>query len=52
MPKLLKLRVAGRPDLKAAIAIRKLLQGEKLRAETNSVHHTKLNLRVYYGKIK
>lgn len=40
--------MAGRADLKTVIACRELqLQGEKLRAETNLVHHAKLNLRVY-----
>ena len=42
------LQVTGEADLKTAMAVRKLqLQGEKLRAETNSVQHAKLNVIVY-----
>lgn len=42
------LRVAGEPAFKMAMAARGLQQrGEKLRAETNSAHHAKLNLIVY-----
>lgn len=47
------LRVTAEPDFKRAMAARKLqLQGEKSRAETNSVHYTKLNLIVFWSKIK